>query len=74
VNGTQQFDGCNTWVKDGIVCDEQVRAIIDLVVARLEQAAIFLFRLRPSREHRAAFAIQGEPTRPPGDPKPEGSP
>ena len=42
-----------------MVRDEQIRAIIDLVVARLNEAAAFLFRLRPPREHRAAFAIQG---------------
>src|SRR5437899_2091542 len=45
-----------------------LRTIIDLVVVRLNKAAAFLFQLRPPREHRAAFAIQGEPARSPGDP------
>jgi hypothetical protein len=36
-----------------------LRAVNDLVVVRLKKAATLLFQLRPPREHRAAFAIQG---------------
>src|SRR5262249_37562106 len=36
---------------------DTVRAIFELVVALLAEAATLLFRLRPLREHRAAFAV-----------------
>jgi hypothetical protein len=50
---------CVPKCKGGMQWHGLFRAVNDLVVVRLNKAATLLFQLRPPREHRAAFAIQG---------------